>query len=80
MKSTKSLSIGTPGKTPFSFKARGQVSVQMPAPYMTGLTLLSATALFLFLYKKKPRNSCGEFAFTVVKLPEYCRRETIVKR
>jgi len=53
MKSTKSLSIGTPGKTPFSFKARGQVSVQMPASYMTGLMLLSVTALFLFLYKKK---------------------------
>ena len=53
MKSTKSLSIGTPGKTPFSFKARGQVAVEMPAPYMTGLMLLSATALFLFLYKKK---------------------------
>jgi hypothetical protein len=53
MKSTKSLGIGTPGKTSFSFKARGQVSVQMPAPYMTGLMLLSVTALFLFLYKKK---------------------------
>ena len=54
MKSTKSLSIGTPGKTPFSFKARGQVSIQMPAFYMTGMMLLSVTALFLFLYKKKP--------------------------
>ena len=53
MKSTKSLSIGTPGKTPFSFRARGQVAVEMPAPYITGLMLLSATALFLFLYKKK---------------------------
>ena len=56
MKRTKSLNISTPsgwGSTPFSFKARGQVSVQMPAPYMTGLMLLSVTALFLFLYKKK---------------------------
>ena len=53
MKSTKSFSLGTPGKTPFSFKAKGQVSVQMPAPYMTGLMLLSVTSLFLFLYKKK---------------------------
>jgi|GEM_PF-1144624 len=56
MKGKKSLSIGTPGgrgKTPFSFKAGGQASVQMPAPYMTGLMLLSVTALFLVLYKKK---------------------------
>lgn len=57
MKATKSLSIATPerrAKTPFSFKAKGRVSVEMPAAYMTGLMLLSVTALFLFLYKKKP--------------------------